>query len=109
MAPKSPSSDDQNSAAADDPELAKKLAPAAQSTGPVAAGKAAASPSDDADEEDEDDELEIEDKDEDEKRETGDDEDDEALVVFTAKEAAGALATVYGFIKPFLIKNKKPL
>jgi len=38
-----------------------------------------------------------------------DDEDDEDLVVFTAKEAAGALATVYVFIKPFLKNYKKIL
>src|SRR5947199_9279613 len=38
-----------------------------------------------------------------------DDEDDEALVVFTAKEAAGALATVYAFVKPYLKNYKKML
>ena len=37
------------------------------------------------------------------------DEDDEELVVYTAKEAAGALATIYGFIKPFLKNYKKIL
>src|SRR5204863_6617552 len=37
------------------------------------------------------------------------DEEDEDLVVFTAKEAAGALATVYVFIKPFLKNYKKIL
>jgi ATP-binding cassette subfamily B protein len=37
------------------------------------------------------------------------DEDDEDLVVFTAKEAAGALATVYGFVKPYLGNYKKIL
>ncbi len=47
------------------------------------------------DEDHEDDELEL------------DDEDDEELVVYTAKEAAGALATIYGFVKPFLGKYKK--
>src|ERR1700678_4208777 len=36
-----------------------------------------------------------------------DDEDDEELTVYTAKEAAGALATVYGFVKPFLKNYKK--
>ena len=35
------------------------------------------------------------------------DEDDEELVVYTAKEAAGALATIYGFVKPFLKNYKK--
>ena len=43
----------------------------------------------------EDDELEL------------DEDDDEELVVYTAKEAAGALATIYGFIKPFLGNYKK--
>src|SRR4051812_44256150 len=38
-----------------------------------------------------------------------DDEEDEDLVVFTAKEAAGALATVYAFVKPFLKNYKKML
>src|SRR3954471_15724918 len=38
-----------------------------------------------------------------------DDDEDEDLVVFTAKEAAGALATIYAFIKPFLKKYKKML
>src|SRR6516165_12446788 len=36
-------------------------------------------------------------------------EDDEDLVVFTAKEAAGALATMWGFIKPYLANYKKIL
>jgi len=47
------------------------------------------------DEEGEDDELDL------------DDEDDEELTVYTAKEAAGALATIYGFVKPFLKNYKK--
>jgi ATP-binding cassette subfamily B protein len=92
MASKSPSSDDQNPAAAEDPELVKKHATAAS----VGAGKAAA-PSGDDEEDDEDDGLEL------------DDDDDEDLVVFTAKEAAGALTTVYGFIRPFLINYKRLL
>jgi ATP-binding cassette subfamily B protein len=96
MAPKTPSSDDQNPAATDDPELAKKLAAAAGPAGSVIGGKAAVSPPDDEDDDD-DDELEL------------DDDDDEDLVVFTAKEAAGALSTVYAFIKPFLINYKKLL
>jgi ATP-binding cassette subfamily B protein len=41
--------------------------------------------------------------------ELDDDEDDEELVVYTAKEAAGALATIYGFVKPFLKNYKKIL
>ena len=92
MAPKPPSSDDQNSAPADDPELAKKLALEAAAVAPVAGGKAADKPADD-DDEDEDD----------------DDDDDEDLVVFTAKEAAGAVATVYGFVRPYLGSYRKPI
>jgi ATP-binding cassette, subfamily B, bacterial len=51
---------------------------------------------DDDEEEDEHDEPELE-----------DDEDDEELAVYTASEAAGALATLYGFVKPFLKNYKK--
>src|SRR5579871_6802301 len=36
-----------------------------------------------------------------------DDEEDEELVVFTAKEAAGALATISGFVRPYLSNYKK--
>ena len=97
MAPKPPSSDDQNPAPADDPELAKKLALEAAAAGPPTGGKAAGAPPDD-DEDDEDDELELD-----------DDDDDEDLVVFTAKEAAGALATIYGFVRPYLGNYKKLL
>ncbi|MBA2401627.1 MAG: ABC transporter ATP-binding protein [Bradyrhizobium sp.] len=90
MAPKPPSSDDQNPAPADDPELAKKLALEAAAVPPVADGKAADKPA-----------------------EAGgpvlDDDDDEDLVVFTAKEAAGAMATVYGFVRPYLGSYRKPL
>src|SRR5258705_190364 len=46
---------------------------------------------------------------EDDELELNDDEEDEDLVVFTAKEAAGALATIYGFVKPYLSKYKKLL
>src|SRR5436190_15175201 len=91
MAPKPPSSDDQNPAPADDPELAKKLALEAVA---AATGKATGLPADDGkdkkDKDKEDDELEL------------DDDDDEDLVVFTAKEAAGAMATVYRFVRPYL-------
>jgi len=96
MAPKPPSSDDQNPAPADDPELAKKLAPGAAAV-PPAGGKASAVPSDD-DKDDEKDELELD-----------DDDDDEDLVVFTAKEAAGAMATIYGFVRPYLGNYRKLL
>jgi ATP-binding cassette subfamily B protein len=67
----------------------EKLAP-----GTAARGGKALPPSDD-DDEDLADELDLE-----------EDEEDEDLVVFTAREAAGALATVYGFVRPFL-KNYK--
>ena len=99
MAPRPPSSDDQNSASADNPvapELVEKLAADAELAKRLVGDKAA-KPSE-SDDEDEDDELEID-----------DDEDDEDLVVFTAKEAAGALATIYAFVKPFLKNYKKML
>ena len=51
------------------------------------------------DDEREDDELELE----------LDDEEDEDLVVFTAQEAAGALATIYRFVTPYLANYKKML
>jgi len=95
MAPKPPSSDDPKPASAGDPVAEPEKKPAVGTGGPanrVTAGKAAApSPPDD-----EDDELEID-----------DDGDDEDLVVFTAKEAAGALATIYAFVKPFLKNYRK--
>ena len=97
MAPKPPSSDDQNPAPADDPELAKKLA--AEAGPPVrlpAARRPARHPT--MTKMTRDDELELD-----------DDDDDEDLVVFTAKEAAGAMATIYGFVKPFLSNYKKLL
>jgi ATP-binding cassette subfamily B protein len=52
--------------------------------------------------------LPVDDDEEDEHDELDDDEDDEELTVFTATEAAGALATIYRLIKPFL-KNYKTL
>jgi ATP-binding cassette subfamily B protein len=93
MAPKPPSSDDQNPAPADDPELTKKLV--LEAVTPLSSGKASGAPSDDEKEDDED-ELEFD-----------DDDDDEDLVVFTAKEAAGAMATIYGFVKPYLGNYRK--
>src|SRR3954463_15789935 len=96
MAPKPPSPDDQNPAPADDPELAKKLAPWAAGA-PPAGGKVTAAPPDDGDEDADDDALAL------------DDDDDEDLVVFTAKEAAGAMATVYGLVKPYLGNYRKLL
>ena len=93
MAPKLPSLDDPTTAAADEPVvpvLDKKKPAAVTGAAGRAPGKPAAPPPDDEDEDDLD-ELDLE-----------DDEDDEELTVFTAKEAAGALATVYGFVRPFL-------
>src|ERR1700676_5534519 len=96
MASKPPSPDDPVAASADDPvasEAAKKLLADAEAAGRIAGDKRAAPP--DAAEED-DDELELE-----------GDEEDEDLVVYTAKEAAGALATIYAFVKPFLKNYRK--
>ena len=45
----------------------------------------------------------------DEEVELDDDEDDEDLVVFTAREAAGAFATILSFVRPFLGNYKKLL
>jgi ATP-binding cassette subfamily B protein len=80
----------ENSAAALDAE--KKLAARVAPGGRAAGDKP---PPMEEDEEDQDDELEL------------DDEDDEELAVYTAREAAGALATIYGFVKPFLKNYKK--
>src|ERR1700759_2647892 len=60
----------------------------------LAAGLDAKIPPDD-DEDDEESELEL------------DDDDDEELAVYTASAAAGALATIYGFVKPYLGNYKK--
>jgi len=48
-----------------------------------------------------------EDEEDDERLGFEDDEDDEELAVYTAREAAGALATIYGFVKPHLKSYKK--
>src|SRR6201985_2392096 len=61
----------------------------------LAASLEARLPPDDDEEDDEESELEL------------DDDDDEELAVYTAREAAGALATIYGFVKPFLGSYKK--
>ena len=94
MAPRPPSPDEQNPAPADDPELAKKLAPGAAGA-PPAGGKPTGAPPDD-DKDDDEDDLDLD-----------DDDDDEDLVVFTAKEAAGAMATIYGFVRPYLGNYRK--
>ena len=51
----------------------------------------------DEEEDDEDDELDL------------DDDDDEDLTVYTAREAAGAVATIYAFIRPSLGNYRKAL
>ncbi len=88
MAPKPLISEDKPAAGADETAVSGK--PAA-----VSADKTVLPPDDHDEREDE--ELEI------------DDEEDEDLVVFTAQEAAGALATIYAFVKPHLANYKKML
>src|SRR5580704_5879504 len=90
MAPK-PLISDKTAAGADEEAVSGK--PVAVST----ADKPAPPPDDD--DEREDDELELE----------HDEEEDEDLVVFTAQEAAGALATIYDFVRPYLANYKKML
>ena len=103
MAPKPPSfkapSPNDPTAAADSSasELERKLAAAKAADLVVAAKSKTSYPLHDEDG-DEEDELELD-----------DDEDDEDLVVFTAQEAAGALATVYRFVRPLLKNYKKVL
>src|SRR5246127_1857307 len=99
MAPRPLPSDDKTTAAADDPalpEAGKEVAASAAMR--VVSDKAAAPPPDDEEDYEGDDELEL-----------AEDEDDEDLVVFTAKEAAGALATIWAFVKPYLANYKKIL
>jgi ATP-binding cassette, subfamily B, bacterial len=95
MASKSPLSDEEIAASADEPVAAaaqKKLPAEAEATSRIAGDK----PSPPVDDEEDDDELAL------------DDEDEEDLPVYTAREAAGALATILGFVKP-LLKNYKKL
>ena len=61
-------------------------------------GEKPTSSTDDEEDDEEEDSLEFE-----------EDEDDEELPIYTAKEAAGALATIYGFVRPFLKNYKKML
>jgi ATP-binding cassette, subfamily B, bacterial len=98
MASKPPSPGDPIAAFAGDPvgpEADKKLLAEAEAAARISGDEAAPPPDD---EEEDDDELE-----------PGDGEEDEDLVVYSAKEAAGALATIYGFVKPFLKNYKKIL
>src|ERR1700731_3468587 len=101
MASKPPSSDDRLPASADEPgeqALDKKLVAKPEFAGRPIGDKVAASPPPVDGEDEDDDELDSE-----------DDEEAEDLVVFTAKEAAGALATIYAFVKPYLKNYKKLL
>ena len=99
MAPRSLPSDDKTPAAARDDTLpGAGTEGAAAAAMRVVADKAGLPAHDDEDVDEVDDELEL-----------ADDEDDEDLVVFTAKEAAGALATIWAFIKPYLANYKKIL
>jgi ATP-binding cassette, subfamily B, bacterial len=91
MAPKPLISEDKIAAAADEAAISGK--PVAVSV----ADKPAPPPDDDDEREDEELELDV------------DDEEDEDLVVFTAQEAAGALATIYHFVAPYLANYKKML
>jgi ATP-binding cassette subfamily B protein len=79
---------------------AEKKAAAASAVRTIGSKPAGLPPSDlmDQDEDDED-ELGLDDDE--------DDDEDEDLVVYTAQEAAGALATVYAFVKPYLGNYKK--
>jgi ATP-binding cassette, subfamily B, bacterial len=101
MAPKPLPSDDEKAAGSADgsvaPELDKPLA-ATAGAAMRTSGKPTAGGASGEHDEDEDDELDLE----------GDD-DEEDLVVFTAKEAAGALATIWDFVKPLLANYKKIL
>src|SRR5215831_8113520 len=88
MAPRPLPSDDKTPASADDqtlPEAGKEAGASAAVR--IVPDKAPAPPPDDE----------------------ADYEDDEDLVVFTAKEAAGALATIWAFVKPYLANYKKIL
>jgi ATP-binding cassette, subfamily B, bacterial len=99
MAPRPLPSDDKTPASADEqalPEAGKEVAASAAMR--IVPDKVPAPPPDDEDNYEGDDELEL-----------ADDEDDEDLVVFTAKEAAGALATIWAFVKPHLANYKKIL
>jgi len=90
MAPKPPASDDPKPASAGDPAAPERDEKLAADAGlahrPV--GDKPAKPSEH--------DLEIE-----------DDDDDEDLVVYTAQEAAGAFATIYAFVQPFLKNYRK--
>jgi ATP-binding cassette, subfamily B, bacterial len=97
MAPKPLPSDDKTPAAAQDKALAAPGKEGSESAA-MRIVPEKVPPQDDEDDYEGDDDLEL-----------ADEEDDEDLVVFTAKEAAGALATIWAFIKPYLANYKKIL
>jgi ATP-binding cassette subfamily B protein len=99
MAPKPLPSEEKFTASAEDqapPESDKELAATAAIR--LVADEAAAPPS----------ENEVDERDDEFEDDEGD-QDNENLVAFTAREAAGALATVYAFVKPNLSNYKKML
>jgi len=95
MASKSPPSDDEIHASAEE-KLASGKSPV--TVGTEANAHKPVAPREEHDEkEGEEVELEL------------DEEDDEDLVVYTAQEAAGALTTIYAFVRPYLSNYKKLL
>src|SRR5215472_13071872 len=97
MAPKPLPSDEEMPAAAEVPAAsAPDKEPAAIR---VIGDKPAAPPREDGETGEHDEELELE----------LDDDEDEDLVVYTAQEAAGALTSIYAFVKPYLRNYKKLL
>jgi ATP-binding cassette, subfamily B, bacterial len=100
MAPKPLASDEKLSSSGDDVAVSNADEKLAQVGGTAKRGAPEKNlPPASGGDEDAEDELELLDE----------DEEEEDLVVFTAKEAAGALATVYAFIKPYLSNYKKLL
>jgi len=97
--PEKPADPRSNDAAPGDELLAPKIVPPHHSL----PKKEAAPPPSDLDEDDDDDDDDDEEEDED------DEDDDEELVVYTASEAAGAFATLYGFLWPYLRRYKRAL
>jgi ATP-binding cassette, subfamily B, bacterial len=101
MAPKPlPSDDDKQPPFGEGPVAPEpdKLAPKSAAATRVSGDKPGAAPSADRGDREED-EFEIDEQ----------DDDEEDLAVFTAKEAAGALATIWGFVKPYLANYKRSL
>ena len=89
----SSSNDDHGSSSPD----ADSLLPSRPAAVPASGKSSKARDEDDEDDDDLDEEIDL------------DDDDDEDLVVYTASEAAGALATISSFVRPHLGKYKKAL